>query len=168
MYNYEAERSHSCPYYYLELGTFSIIFAKPGLMADALLILALHSCPSLWLIQISVFSLWTNRCLWSWASQDLVWHFTPRQFMNAYIASWMALATHAIWFLSVGDFIPKALRADCIVWFIEAYQDVLCFVISITWLSVRSRRSRSSFNYPAGHAPVCWPLPCNSEKPNWS
>jgi hypothetical protein len=51
---------------YHELRTFLIIFAKPGLMADTLLILALPSFRSLWLFPMSMLSFsancWSRSC----------------------------------------------------------------------------------------------------------
>ena len=98
---------------YLEICTFSIIFPKAAFMANTSLILALPCFRSLWLFQMSMRS-FSPKC-WSraWASQDLVWSFTPRVLMNAPKASCITCAMHAMWFLKAGHLIEEASSVNC-------------------------------------------------------
>jgi len=76
--------------------TFSIIFAKPGLIPGTLLILALPSFRSLWLLPMTVLSFSPHCWLRSWATQDLLRPFTSRLLMIAPNGSWMTCAMHDI------------------------------------------------------------------------
>jgi len=105
---------------YLQICTFSIIFAKPGLMADTLLIRALPSFRSLPIFPMSMLSFSPNCWSRSWASQDLVQPFTPRLLMNAPKASCMTCAMHGMWFPNAGHLIPEALSVDCRLQVIES------------------------------------------------
>jgi len=98
---------------YLEIRTFSIIFAKPSLMADTTLILVLPSFRSLWIFPMSVLSFSLNCWSRSEASQHLVWPFTPRLHMNAPKASLMPCSMHGMESLNAGHWIPEAWRVDC-------------------------------------------------------
>jgi len=106
-------RSVSALSKYLEIRTFSIIFAKPGLIADTLLIVVLLSFRSLWLFPMSMLSFSSNCWLRSRASQDLVRPLTPRRLMNAPESSCMTCAMWRIWFLNAGHSIPEASSVDC-------------------------------------------------------
>jgi len=96
-----------------DICTFSMICAKPGLMADTLLILVLPSFRSLWLFPMSMLSYSSNCWLCSWISQDLLWPVTPRLLMNAPKASCMTWAMIGMWFLSEGYSITETSTGDC-------------------------------------------------------
>ena len=98
---------------YLEIRTFSILFAKPGLMADMLLILAMPSFRSLWLFTMSMHSFSPNCWSRSWVSQDLLKPFTLRLLMNSPKANCMTCAMYGMWFLNEGHSIAEASRVDC-------------------------------------------------------
>ena len=98
---------------FLEIHTVSMLCAKPGLMANNLLFLALPSCRRLWLLPMSMIWLWPNYWSRSPASQDLVQPFTPRMPMNASKPSWMPSAIDGMRFLNVGHSIPEASRLYC-------------------------------------------------------
>ena len=104
---------------FLELHTFWIIFAKPCLMANTLMILALSTFHSLWLFPMSMRSFSPN--CWSrwWASQDLVRLFTPRLLMNTPVTSFMTCAMHGMWFLNAGNWMREAWKVDCSLQVIE-------------------------------------------------
>jgi hypothetical protein len=139
---------------YVDIPTFSIIFAKPGHMADTLLILALPSSRSLWLFPISIPSLSLNCQSRTWDYQDLVRPFTPRLLMDAPEAGWMICARHGMWFLKAGHSIPEASRVDSNARVIKSFEEALSAVIPIKWPVVRSIRSRISFKCSATCAPV--------------
>ena len=105
---YSIWRSPSGLSKYHEICTFSNIFAKPGLMADTLVILALPSVPSLWLFPMSVLSFSPNCWSSSCATQDLVLPFTPGLLMNAHKPSCLMCTMHGMWFLNAGQLIPEA------------------------------------------------------------
>jgi len=114
---------------YLEIRTFSIIYAKPGLMADTLLILALPSFRSLCLFPMSMLSFSPNCWSHSWASQDLVWHISLRLLRNAPNASCMMCAMHGRWFLNAGHSILKASRVYCSSRVIDSFEEGLYVLI---------------------------------------
>jgi len=97
----------------LQIRTLSIIFAKPGFMADTLLILAFPSFRSLWRFPMSVLLFSPNCWSPSWASHDLVCPFTLRLLMNAPKASWMMCAIHGMRFRTACYSIPEASSVDC-------------------------------------------------------
>ena len=103
----------------LEISTFSIIFAKPGLFGNTLVIVALHSFWCLWLLPMTMLSFFPNYWLRSWASQDMVQHFTPILLMDTVRESFMICAIHGMWFLIAGHSIPEASRVHCSAWHIE-------------------------------------------------
>jgi len=80
-------RSVSAHLKYVEICTFSIIFAKPGLMANILLILVLPSFWSLRFFPMSVLSFTLNCWLRSRTSRDLVRPVTRRRLIDAPSAS---------------------------------------------------------------------------------
>jgi len=135
-----------------------MIFAKPGFMADTLLILALPSFRSLCLFPVSMLSLSPNCWSRSWASRDLLRPFTLCLLMNAPKASCMMCAMQGMWFLNAGHSISEASSVDCSSCVIELFEEALSLVIPSKWLSVSSKRSSTSFKCTAGLAPVCWPL----------
>jgi len=130
---------------YHEIRTFSIIFAKPGLIADTLLILALPSPRSLWLFPMSMLSFSPNCWSHSWASQNLVWPFTLRLLMNAPKASCMTCAMHGMWFLNASHSIQEASSVDCSLRIIEKFEGALSVVIPSKRPSVSSKQSSTSF-----------------------
>ena len=142
---------------YDEIRTFSMIFAKPGPMADTLLILALPSCRSLWLFPMSILSFSPNWWSHSWASQDLVWPFTLRLLRNAPRASWMTCALHGMGCVNAGHSIREGSRVDCSSRVSEQFEKALSLAILSKWPSVSSKRSSTSFKCLASRAPVCWP-----------
>ena len=103
----------------LEINTFSIIFAKHGLMADSWLILALASFLSLCLFPMSMLSFCPNCRLHAWASQDLVLPVSPKLLIDARKASWMMCTMHHLWFLNAGHPIPEASIVVYSSWVIE-------------------------------------------------
>jgi len=92
----------------LEICTFWIIFAKPGLMAITLVILALPSFRSLWLFPTAMLSSSLNCWSHSSDSEDLVWPVTPTVLMNAPEASRLRCAINSMWFHNAGHSIPEA------------------------------------------------------------
>jgi len=143
---------------YYEIGTFSIIFAKPGLMADTLLIIALPSFRSLWLFPMSMLSFSPNCWLRWWASQDFLWPLTLRMLMNSPKASCMTCAMHCMWFLNAGHSIPEASSVDCSSRVMEYFWEALSVIIPRKRQSVISNQLSTSFKCMASLAPVCWPL----------
>jgi len=105
----------------------------------------------------------SNFWLCSWASQDLVWPFTPRQLMNSPPASGMMCALHGMWFLSAGHSIAEASSVECSSCVIELFEEALWVVIPSNHPSVSSKQSRSSLKCRASLAPVWWPLTWHSE-----
>ena len=114
---------------YLNLHTFSIISAKPDLMADTLLVLALPSFWSPAQFPISMLSCSPNCLLHSWASQVLEKLFTPRLLMNAPNASWLTCAIHGMWFHNPGHRILEAWSIDCSSQVIEEFDEALSVAI---------------------------------------
>jgi len=98
---------------FIEIHTLSIIFAKPCLMTDTRVILALPSLRSLLLVPMSMLSFSPNGWSRSWASEDLVWPFTPRLLTNTPQASWMTCAMHDMWFVNAGHTILEASKVNC-------------------------------------------------------
>jgi len=137
---------------YLQISAFSSIFAKPSLMADTLLILALPSFPSLWLFPMSMHSFSAHCRLGSWASQELVLPFTSRLFMIAPRASWMTYAMPVIWLHNAGHFILEALRVDCNLQVIEWFEETFAIAVYGEWPLVSSKRSRTAFKCMASRA----------------
>jgi len=134
------------------------MFAKPGHMADTLLILALASLRSPWLFPMFMLSFSPNCWSRSWASQDLVWPFTLTLHMNAPKASWMTCAMHGIWFLNAGHTIPEASRVDCDSWVLQKFEEELVVVIPSKLPSVSLNWSKTFLTPTASLAAVCWPL----------
>jgi len=124
-------------------------------MADTLLILALPSFRSLWLLPMSMLSFSPNCWLCSWASKDFVWHCTPRPLMNALKARCMTCAMHGMWFLNAGLTIPEASSVDCSSRVIEWFEEALSGAIRSKQPWVSSNQPRTSFKWAASHAPVC-------------
>jgi len=147
----------------LEIRTGSSIFAKPGRIADTLLIPALHCFPSLWLFPMFVLSFTPTCCSRSWASQDLVQPCTPRVLMNAPKASWTTCAMHCMWFLIAGHLIPDASGVDWRFRVFEWFEEALSVVIPSERALVSSKWSRTSFQCMASLAPVGWPLTYQSQ-----
>jgi len=129
-----------CP----QIRTFSIIFTKPGLMADTLLILALPSFRNFWLFPMSMHSFCPNCWSRSGASQNLVRPFTPRLLMNPPKASCMTCAMNGMWFPNAADLIPEAWRVHS--WFrvTEKNLQALCLGIPSKQPSVSWKQSRTS------------------------
>ena len=142
---------------HLEIRTFSIIFAKPGLMADTLLILALPSSRSRWLFPLSMPWFSPNCWLHSWAAQDLVRPVAPRLLMNAPKASWMTCTIHGMSLLNAGHWIPEAWRVNCNSWVIEKFEDAWSVVIPSQHVSASSKCA-TFFKCRGSCAPVCWLL----------
>jgi len=143
---------------YFKIRTFSIIFAKRGLMADNLLILASPSLRCLWLFPISMLSFSPNCWSRSGASQDLVRPFPPRLLMNAPNVSCMTCAMPGMWFFNAGHSVPESSSVDCILRVIEWFDEALSLVIPSKRPSVSSKPSSTSFKYTASLALVCWSL----------
>jgi len=143
---------------YLEIHTFSIIFGKPDLMANTLLILALPSIRSLWLIPMSMVSFSPNCCSCSCASHDLVRPPTRTQHKNAPIAGCMMCAMYGMWFLNAGNSIPETSRLNCSSRVLESFDEALSVWIQIKRPSVSLTRSRTSSKCTANLVPVCWSL----------
>jgi len=131
---------------------------KSGLIADTLLIRALHSSWYCWLFLMSMLSLCPNCWSSSWAFQGLVQPFTLRLLKNAPKASWMACAMHGVWFLNAGQSIPEASRIDCHSLVIEWYEEPWSVAVPSKWPSVSSKRSKTSLKCTACLDSVCWPL----------
>jgi len=127
-------------------------------MADTLLILTLPSVWSLWLLPISLHSSAAYCWSCSWASQDLMWPYTPRLLMNAPKSSCMTCAMQCVWFLNAGHWIPEILKVDCSSPVIKSCEEVWSVVVPSKWLSVSSKRSRTPFKCTAKLAPVGWHL----------
>jgi len=142
----------------VEIHTFSIICAKPGLKTDTLLIRALPSLRRLWLLSLSVLSFPTICWSHSWASQDLVWPCTPRLHMNPPKASWITCAMHSMWLPIAGHSIPEASRDDCIYQVIESFEGALLVIIPSKRPSVSTKPSKTSFKCLDNLAAVLWPL----------
>jgi len=141
----------------LEIRTFSIIFAKPGLMADTLLILTLPSFRSLPLFLMTMLS-FSPICWWrSWASPDMVQPFTTRLLKKAPKASCMTCAMSGMWFLNAGHLTPDVSKVDCSPQVIEQFEESLSCATRSKRLSVSSKRSRISSRCTASLSPVCWP-----------
>lgn len=98
---------------YLEIYAYSNMFAKPGLMATTLLILALPSVWSLWLIPIPMLVYSLNWWLHSWASLDLLQPLTPRPLMNSPQPSLRMCAMHGIQIVNASHSIPEDTTFDC-------------------------------------------------------
>jgi len=143
---------------YHEIRTFSIIYAKPGFMADTVLILALPCFRSCCLFPMSTLSFSPKCGSHSWASQHLVRPFALRQLMNAPKAGCMTCAMHDRWFPNAGHTIPEASSVDCSSWIIECFEEALSIVTPRNRPSVSSTRSSMSFKCTASLAPSCWPL----------
>ena len=143
---------------YLEIRTFSMIFDKPGFMADTLLILTLPSFQSLWLFPMS--TLWFSQDYWSRseASQDVVRPLTLRLLMNAPPASCMTCAMQGVRFLKGGHWIPEASSVDCSSHVIKLFKEASSLVIQSGRPSISSKRSRTSSKCMASLAGGCWPL----------
>jgi hypothetical protein len=142
----------------LEILTFRIIFAKPGHIANTLLILALPFFRSLWQFPVSVVQFPPN---WWWrlcTSPDLVRTCPPIQPINALKASCMTCVLHGIWFLIGGHRIQEASRVDCSFQEIKELEEALPIIILRTWPSVSPNWSSTSIIYMASLAPICWTL----------
>jgi len=141
---------------YLEIYTVANLFAKPGLMSDTLLILALLCFRSLWLFLISMYSFSPN--CWSRlsASQNVVQPFTSRLVINTPRARWMTCVTRDMWFLNVVLSIPGPSIVDCISLIIEQFEEAFEVVLPSTQPSKSSKGSRMCSNCMGTGAPVCW------------
>jgi len=134
---------------------FLTILAKPGFMADILLILALPSFRNLWLFSMSMHSFCPNCWSHSWASQNLVRPSTPRLLMNAPNATCTTCAMHTMWFLNAGHSISVASWVDCRLSVMKWFEEALTVVIPSERPSVRSKQSSMFLKYTANLAPVC-------------
>jgi len=143
---------------YQEICTFSIIFAKPGFMADTLFIVALPSFRSLWLLTMSMLSFSPNFWLRWWASQDLVRALTPRLLMNVLDVSCMPCAMHGMWSLTAGHWITEPTIVECSSSAMKYFEDRLSVVIPSKRLSVRSNKLGTFLKCMTMLAPVCWPF----------
>jgi len=106
-------RSFSGPSKYHDRLTVSIIFPKPGLMADIVLILSSPSFSSLWLIPMSMLPYSPNCWSQSWGLRNLVPHFTPWPPMIVHTANGMTRSRHGKWFLNAGHLITEVTVVDC-------------------------------------------------------
>jgi len=143
---------------FLEIHTFSIFFAKPGLIADPLLILALPCLHSLGLFTMSVRAISPNCWSRSWGSQVLLRPFTPRLLMNALKAWWLTCTMHGMWFLNGGHLILATSTVHCSFQVIELWEEALLVIIPSKRRSGSPKQSRTSFKCMASLASVCWPL----------
>ena len=148
---------------YHEIRTFSIIFGKPGFMADTLLIDALPSCRGFWLFPLFVLSFSPNWWSHSGDPEDLARPVTPRLLMHAPKARCMMSGMHGIWFLNAGHWIAEASSVYCSSRVIESFEEVLSVVIPSKWQSVHSKQSSMPFKCTATLPRVCWPLIYHSE-----
>jgi len=130
---------------YVEIRTLSIIFAKPGHMADTLLMPGLPSSRSLWLSPMSMLSFPPNWWWRSWASHNLFWPFTLNLLMNAPKASWKTCPMHGMWFLNAGHSIPVASRVNYRSRVIDSFEEAISVVITSKWPLVSGKQSRASF-----------------------
>ena len=143
---------------YLEICTISITLAKSGLIADTSLIRALPSVLRLSLFLMSMLWFSPNCRSRSWASQDLVWHFTPKLLMNAPTASFVMGAMHSMWFLNAGHSILVASKVDCSSRLIQWFEEALALQTPSKRPSETSKSSIMRFICMASLAPVCLPL----------
>jgi len=134
------------------------MFAKPGFMAVTWSILALLSFRSLWLFPMFMPSFSPNCWLHSWASNDLMWPFTPRLLRNAPKTSCMTCAMHGMLFLNADHWITDTSSVDCSSSVIEWFEEALSVVKPSKQQLVRSKRSGTTFKCITRLAPVCWPL----------
>jgi len=114
---------------YREIRTFSIIFAKPVLIADTVLIWALPSFLSFWLFPMSMLSFSPNCWSRAWASQGLVPPCTPQLLQNAPQGSCMMCVIRGMWFLNAGHSIREARRVDWSLRAIEQSEKVWFVVV---------------------------------------
>jgi len=138
---------------FLELCTFSIIFTKPGFLANTLLILALPSFRSLWHISLCMLSFCPN-CWSRWcASQVLLQPSTLRLVMNSPQASCVTRAMHGLWFLNLSNLSMEVWRANCRASVAKQFKKALSVVIWSILQSVSWKQSRTSVKRTARLAP---------------
>jgi len=103
-----------------------------------------------------VYAFILSKC-WSssWASQELVWPFTPRLLTNAPKASCIMCAMHGMWFFNASYSIPEASIVDCSSSVTEWFEDALSVVMSSKQPLVSSKQSSRSINCTVSQAPVC-------------
>jgi hypothetical protein len=142
----------------MKIRTFSIIIAKPGLMADTLLILEFPSFRSLWLFPMSIHAFSPNCRSRSWAFYDSVRPVSPRLLMYTPIASCMTCPMDGMCFLNAGHSIRETSSVDCSSRAIETFEEALSVIIPRKQPSVSSQRSTMSYLCTASLAFVCWPL----------
>jgi len=140
-----------------------MIVAKPGLIANTLLIWPLTSFQSLWLFSMSMLWLPWNCWSSSWASEELARPFTSRLLINPSKASYMTRPMHGMWFLNAGHSIPEAPRVDCSSQVIEWFEEALSVVIHSKRWSICYRQSLTSVTHMASLAAVCRPLTYHPE-----
>jgi hypothetical protein len=87
--------------------------------------------------------------------------FTPWLPVNAPEASWMRCTMHGRWFLNAGHSMPEASRVGSNSQVIEEFEKVWLVEIPRKQLLVSSKRLRTSFQYLASCAPLCWLLTCH-------
>jgi hypothetical protein len=150
---------------YVEIHPYSIIFVKPGLMADTVLILVLPYCRNVWLCSLSLLAFSPNCWSWTLDSQDLVCLWTPRLLMNTTKASSMTCTMHLMRYVNVGHSMPEASREVWTSQDIEEFEETLFIVIPKKCPSISSKQSRTSFHCLSSRAAVCWPL---TWSPHWT
>jgi len=143
---------------YHEILTFSSIFAKPGYMADTLLILALPSFRSFWLSPMSM--LWLSPNCWSRSpdSKDLVRPLhRDRSGMHLKPAGWLApCMVCGSSKQPTGLSRPRVLIAARVS--SKNFKTVLSVVISCKRPAVHSKRSSTTMKCMASLTAVRLPL----------